>query len=316
LEEERKPLAPVVIFCYKRIDLLRRTVSALSENILAPDTHLYFFSDAPKLNADEEKVRQVRDYLNTVTGFAKITIVHSPTNKGLARSIIEGVTTVILNHDRIIVLEDDLITSRNFLSFMNDALSFYEMNDAIFSITGFTIPINIHKDNTDIYFTQRSSSWGWGTWKNRWINVKWDIPEYDNFKVCSKKRKAFNRMGSDLSYMLKKQQTGKIDSWAIRWCFYQFLNNKYSVHPMTSKVLNIGLEHLDASNTNERINRFTTILDNTNKVNFIFESNVRLDKNIIKKFIHPYSVYQRLSYKLLNFLLGLSHLKKTKSRIL
>jgi hypothetical protein len=291
-------LAPIVLFTYNRLDTLKLTIESLQKNYLANKSDLIIFSDCNKNNFDKLEVQNVRTYLKLIDGFKSVTVHESPINKGLANSIIGGITTVFETYDKVIVLEDDLVCSPNFLNFMNDSLNFYEDNPQIFSITGFSIPI---KTNSvfDEYFTQRSSSWGWATWKDRWGIIDWEVIDYNSFKKNKVQRTEFNKMGSDMASMLDRQMIGKINSWAIRWCYHQFKNKLYSVHPVESKIINIGFSS-EASNTKEKINRYKTKLDLTAKSNFNFSNETLLDSEIIKQFTKPYSLISRFKFKLLN----------------
>jgi hypothetical protein len=293
-------LSPICLFTYKRLDTLKQTIESLKNNIEANNSELFIFSDAPKSKQDEEKIYQVREYIKTIIGFKEITIIEREQNQGLAKSIIEGVTEVINQYEKVIVLEDDLITSPNFLSFMNSALDYYESNNRIFSIAGYTPPIK--NPNDDVYFILRASSWGWATWKNRWENIKWDLTsDYELFKKNKSQKKAFDRMGSDLCKMLHNQMTGKINSWAIRWCYNQFLVQQYTVFPTSSKVINIGTDSL-ATHTKDRFNRFATNVDDTCNIDFKFISDIQLDNYYLKQFLKQYAISTRIKYKVLNTL--------------
>jgi len=293
-------LAPIVLFTYKRLDTLIQTVEALQKNKLASDSDLIIFSDAAKTDNDKQDIAAVRDYLKSIAGFKTVTIYEAKRNKGLANSIIDGVTDVFKQYDGVIVLEDDLITSTNFLNYMNQALAFYENEEKVFSIAGFSTPIKDNDFNTDVYFTLRASSWGWATWKNKWKNIDWNVEDYYLFKNDKKRRIEFNQMGSDMSQMLDRQMNGSINSWAIRWCYHQFKNNLYSVHPLLSKVQNIGFNSEDASNTKEKYNRYETILDNSNRKKFTFSKEIKLRPEIINQFTRPFSFYSRIIYKIKN----------------
>lgn len=291
-------LAPVVVFCYKRLDTLRKTIEALKQNPEAGRTHLIIFSDGPKKEADHLSVAMVRDYINHLEGFRMITTYFSEVNKGLAKSIIEGVTLVFEKYDRVIVLEDDLLTSNNFLNYMNQSLDHYEFNNRIFSISGYTSIIK-NPDPSKVYFTRRASSWGWATWRNRWSSIDWEVKDYADFCIDAKARKAFNSMGSDLSGMLDKQMSGKINSWAIRWCYHQFKKDLYTVFPQVSRVRNIGFTP-EGTHTVDHFNRFDTLLDQSASTSFDFSDDVIIDKNIFRQFYSKYSVITRIRYRLLN----------------
>ena len=290
--------APILLFTYKRLETLKLTVTALQQNKLASESHLYIFSDAAKTAKDEIKVAEVRKYLKTISGFKNIHITEAEKNKGLANSIISGASKIINEYGKVIVLEDDLITAPNFLLFMNQCLDHYKYYSKVFSISGYTFPVKKSPEK-DVYFTKRGSSWGWGTWKERWVNVDWEVADYHNtFKNNWELKRAFNRMGSDLSSMLKSQMEGKLDSWAIRWCYYQFKNDLYTVYPTVSKVRNIGND-ASATHTTEYFDRFKTTLDQSKKENFILDYPY-LDTHILKSFLAHYSLFTRIKYKALN----------------
>jgi len=292
-------LAPIILFTYKRIDTLICTIEALKKNNLANKSDLFIFSDGFKNEADFENVNIVRAYLKTINGFNSIKIFESKTNLGLASSIINGVTKVFIDYNKVIVLEDDLLTSSNFLDFMNLALDYYE-NKNIFSISGYsTIIEGLY--SSDVYFTKRGSSWGWATWKNKWEIVDWDVKDYKKFKQSKNLKKEFNKMGSDMSLMLERQMLGKINSWAIRWCYAQFKLNLLTAFPATSKVENIGIGNKDATHTNGKKSRFSSKLDNSNRCDFSFTDNIILEKEIINQFTKPYSFQFRLYYKIVNY---------------
>lgn len=293
-------LAPIILFTYKRLDTLELTVDALKKNYLAKDSDLIIFSDAAKGEKDRMAVENVRMYLQTIEGFKSVQIHQANVNKGLANSIIDGVSEVFKTNDSVIVLEDDLVSSPNFLNYMNEALTFYRDNSKVFSIAGFSIPIR-KTATEDVFFTQRANSTGWATWQDRWEKIDWTVKAYETFKGDRQKRKQFNQMGSDMSSMLDKQMTGRLDSWAIRWCFHQFMNDLYSVHPFVSKIENVGFTP-DASNTKERFNRFKTNLDQGEKIEFTFSKEVKLDRKVIRQFIKPFTIVSRMKYKMLNLL--------------
>lgn len=292
-----KNLAPIVLFCYLRLDSLQETIKSLGNNKLSSQSDLIIYSDG--LNDDDidiNKIIIIRNYLKSIKGFRSIRIHESKTNLGLACSIINGVSSVLEEYDSCIVLEDDLTLSSNFLEFMNQGLDYYKNVDNVLSICGYSPPIN---STNDIYFTQRSSSWGWATWSNRWKEVDWECKGYDNFKCDLLKKIRFNRMGSDLSLMLKKQMNGQIDSWAIRFSFHQFNRNLYSVHPTISKVVNIGINEQFATNTRGNLKRFSTNLDKGDKSKFTFIRNPNMESKIIRQFRSPNSLFERLKDKIL-----------------
>jgi len=234
-------LAPVCLFTYNRLVETQKTLDALKSNFLALSSDLIVFSDGAKNKSAVESVNLVREYLKTVEGFKSVTVIERQENYGLAKSIISGVSEVIDKHGQIIVLEDDLVTSPNFLSYMNKSLDFYDKKSKIWSVSGFSFPMSYQPNyNFDVAFGVRASSWGWATWADRWDKVDWDVADYTSFIKDKKAQKEFKQGGSDLCKMLNDQMTGKINSWAIRFCYAQFKNKALDVYPVSSKIKNIG----------------------------------------------------------------------------
>lgn len=236
-----KKLAPIVLFTYNRLEETKQTLDNLKKCKLANKSNIYIYSDGAKTEDKKSEVLEIREFLSSITGFKNIELICSDTNKGLAKSIIKGVTEVLDRYGKVIVLEDDLIVSEDFLEYMNSSLETYENREDIWSISGYGPDINIpenYKEN--IYLTLRGCSWGWATWDNRWKDVDWEVRNFHSLKKNKVKINQFNISGNDMFKMLELQMMKKINSWAIRWCYSQFEMNKYTVYPVKSKVKNIG----------------------------------------------------------------------------
>jgi len=275
-------LAPIVLFVYNRPEHTRQTIEYLAKNKLVENSQLFIFSDGPKNEEDSEKIRLVREIIGNTTGFAGIEIKAREKNVGLANSVISGINDVLKLYERVIVLEDDMISSPYFIKYMNDLLEFYEKDKRIFSVTGYTFPIKIpERYSYDIYLSPRASSWGWGTWKNRWEGVDWEINDYVNFIQNKSMVKSFNRGGEDLTKMLINQKEGKIDSWSIIWSYNHFKNNAFCVYPVKSKIKNIGAD-LSGIHTS-KTNKFDVRLDTSdNPVDLV--KNIQPDEELLRKF--------------------------------
>jgi len=239
-------LAPIVLFVYNRSWHTQQTVEALQKNELAEKSDLFIFADGPK-TANDEKVNEVRKYIKTISGFKSVTISEKEKNCGLANSVISGVTEIINKFGKVIVVEDDLVTSRYFLKFMNEALDFFEKDKRIFSVSGYNysssvmqIPSSYKKD---IYLSYRHGSTGWATWIDRWHKVDWEVAYFAKILNNQKLQEAFNRGGTDMSGMLKAQMEGRIDSWAIRFDYSLFKNNCFNIRPIRSLVKHIGSDN-------------------------------------------------------------------------
>lgn len=286
-------LTPICIFTYNRLEETRQTIQALQANYLATQSELYVFSDGPKNEKAAPKIQAVRNYLATVSGFKKVEVVASEQNKGLAKSIISGVSKVLETYDAVIVVEDDLVTTPNFLDFMNQALCFYKTDTNVFSISGYTLNLpSLKHYHEDYYYGYRASSWGWGIWRDRWAPIDWEMKDYELFKKNKKAIKSFKRGGSDMPRMLENQMAGNIDSWAIRFCYHQFLNDLVTVFPTISKLKSIGFSE-EATHTSGT-KRFITPIDTELKREFKFDSFTHVNKKLVKEFASFFSVKNRI----------------------
>lgn len=238
--------APIALFAYKRVEKLQECLKALENNHGADDAIIYIFCDGPKKKDDIVEVQKVREYIYSYAKknrFKKIYVRESKINRGLANSIIGGVTEVVNKYGKVIVVEDDLVTTNDFLQYMNDALNFYENMKEYGSISAYTFPMKqLNNYPKDIYVTRKGECWGWGTWKDRWNEVDWSVNNFAEYYQDRKKRKAFDSIEYGLDKMLIMQMSGEIDSWAVRWCYHLFFHNLLTVYPKVSKTLNIGFD--------------------------------------------------------------------------
>jgi len=231
--------APIAIFAFNRPAHLRRTVEALRLNELAEQSEVFFFCDGPRRESDVARVQEVRAYLAGVSGFRSVTITAADRNLGLAGSIIRGVTEIVNRFGRVIVLEDDMVTSRHFLRYMNDGLERYEGHDSVASIHGYVYPLTQPLPET--FFLRGADCWGWATWARAWRTFE---PDGQRLLAELERRgliEEFDFNGSaGYSKMLRDQIAGKNDSWAVRWYASAFLAGRFTLYPGRSLVANIG----------------------------------------------------------------------------
>ncbi len=236
-------LAPVILFCFNRPKHTAATLDALKSCHFASETSLYVFSDGARNDEEASLVNEVRSVLHEVTGFKSVSICERNENMGLAKSIITGVTEVIQKHGKVIVLEDDLICAESFLENQNKMLDYFENHPQIFSTSGYCPPITYPTDFTDdLYLFPRTSSYGWGTWRDRWESTDWSMDGFNGFIQSKEKRRQFNQGGIDLTPMLLHQKIGKIDSWSIRFSFAASTQHRLCVYPRESMLQHIGAD--------------------------------------------------------------------------
>lgn len=240
--------APIVVFAYNRADKLADLFASLEKNADIDKMDLYIFVDVPdkKNKKDIRYNAEVQEYVNkysAISGaFRNISVEIAVDHKGLADSIISGVTKVINKYGKVIVLEDDLIVSNDFLDYMQRGLEYYKNDKRIWSIGAHCPSLNsLNTYKADVFMIPRAESLGWGTWLNRWNHMDWEVKSYDKFQNDFVGQMIFNLGGNDLSNALKKQMTDETyDSWAIRWSYQQFRERKYTILPKESRVVHCG----------------------------------------------------------------------------
>lgn len=232
--------APIALFVYNRVQHTRLTVEALAQNEYATKSDLFIYSDGPRSEADKEPVRKVREFVRRITGFKSVNVVEREQNLGLARSIINGVSDIVKRYGKIIVLEDDMITSPYFLKYMNEALDLYRDEERVISIHGYVYPAGRLPET---FFLKGADCWGWATWARGWA-----LFEPDGSKLYAELKHQrledyFDFHGTyPYARMLRDQIAGKNDSWAIRWYASALVHDKLTLYPGRSLVFNIGTD--------------------------------------------------------------------------
>jgi hypothetical protein len=236
--------APIALFVYNRPEHTKRTLESLRQNRMAPASELFIYADGPKPGCSAEalaKIKEVRRIIREEPWCGKVHIVESETNKGLSHSILSGASEILDKFGKAIVLEDDMVTSAWFLSFMNDSLQLYEHEEQVACISGYSYPLP--EPLPDTYFIRGADCWGWATWKRAWDTFERDgvrnLRELEQKKLA----KTFEFEGTfPYMQMLRDQIEGRNDSWAIRWYASAFLANQLTLYPGKSFVENIGAD--------------------------------------------------------------------------
>ncbi len=246
-----KNLAPIVLFVYNRPLHSRKTLTALKLNQLASESVLYVFCDGPKENATQEllkNIEEVRELVHAEKWCKEVQVIESKTNRGLADSIIYGVTEVVEKYGRVIVLEDDLVTSPYFLNYMNDALDFYENTERVMHVSGYMFP---HKEALpETFFYNVPMCWGWGTWHRAWKYFNEDEKFLYEYFEENKLWDNFNKFGGKyLHKQLESNYLGKLKTWFVKWHAVNIIQNGLTVFPHQSLVQNVGFDEMGTNCT-------------------------------------------------------------------
>ena len=232
-------LAPIVIFTYNRPKNLSELLNSLQDNDLANNSIVYFFVDFPKNIKDKNANDEVLKIVNRSWKFKEKYIVLRKENLGIRDNIVDGVSTILKNYEKIIVLEEDLVVGKYFLEFMNTALTKFKNQSNVWHISGYNYKVNNPFGNSS-FLTKHMSCWGWGTWRENWLCL--DKNMLNNINIEQIKEFNFNNLIKSNYEQLHSNQVGKIKTWAIFWQQTIFLNKGYCLMPTRSLVVNTGFE--------------------------------------------------------------------------
>ncbi|MDQ6814432.1 MAG: hypothetical protein M3040_11890 [Bacteroidota bacterium] len=301
------------VFCYKRAAKLKASMEALLKNRECQDMDIVFFCDGHKGEKDYQGVLETREFIDSLKGFKNIYKHYRARNISTGPNFKLGITWLCDNYKQFIVVEDDLVVTPNYITYLLQSLKFYEHEKSVFCVTGFCFPINIKDYDYDTIIYKRFCSYGWASWSDRVKNVKWDKEELINIiNTSSGFKKRLNEEGRDLYRMVKKQINGTISTWDIQMQVHVSEHQLKVVYPVISKAYNIGFDN-ESTNT-FGIDYLKTTLDDGTKRTFNFCSVSVIDQNLEKELKKPYGLKALAYRKIINTVIKYS--KKIKSAAL
>ena len=236
--------ACIVLFCFNRPNLLKQTLECLMCNAEAEQSDIIIYCDGPRNSSDYELVNATRNVAYAAKGFKSIKVVEREKNLGCSESIISGCNEAFVDHEMLIIVEDDILLSSYTLNFLNKCLKKYVNEFSVFNISAWSHPpsmLLIDSDYPyDAYFVPRTNVSCMATWRDRWKYIDWGVSDYSFFSRNRYLEKSFNRGGDDMSSMLAEQMKNGLDSWAIRMDYARFKHGCVGLNPVFSYCSNIG----------------------------------------------------------------------------
>lgn len=229
---------PFAIFAFRRPDHLRALLASVEKCRRLEECAITIFCDGPRGADDAEAVEAARVVAREWASAHGAQVVERAENLGLARSIVTATTNLVNAHGRVIVVEDDMILSAEFLDFMLTGLDRYENDERALQITGFQFAIE-PLPKPDAFFIPLASTWGWATWRRAWQRFRWE-PENLALLDDPAAHSRFNLEGAyPYSTLLKDRLEGRNDSWGILWYWTVFQSGGLVLFPRESLV-NVG----------------------------------------------------------------------------
>ena len=297
-------LAPIVLFVYNRPVHTLKLLESLRRCTLSNQSRLIVYADGPKQNASETDIKniiEVRRLILDEKWCMGVQLITKEYNLGLADSIVNGVTEVLNHHDKIIVLEDDLILAPGFLNYMNDALNIYDEDEKVMHISGYMYPVKIKLPET--FFMNSTSCWGWATWKRAWKYYNLSATELLQQLNASGRLNEYSFNNASPFYRhLEDNVSGKIKTWAIKWNTSVFLQHGFCLHPRLSLVRNTGNDE-SGTHGSEPVFNNQKIIDSIEIKKIPLIENVEARKSLEIFYFHlrrKKSIFDRLLRRLFN----------------
>lgn len=273
----------VILFIYNRPEHTAKVLEGLQKNRVE---RLYVFADGPRAEKDRELVMHTRKLIDGIT-WCEVEKHYSEVNKGLAASVIAGVSKVFdLGYKTVTVLEDDCVPNEGYIGFMREAFRFYESHEDVMHVSGFGLPIKKYTQ-ADVYLTPYPCSWGWGTWAKYWRSCDFNkTTEYERLLSNEEEIRKFNYAGEAFSAFLRMQLDRKVNSWLIRWYYHIYSNNGKCVWCYDSMIENKGFDGTGVHKVSfDRFNQKKTGIPETSKTSgFIFEYQRVYNPPLIREF--------------------------------
>ncbi len=240
MSERSVPLAPIALFVYNRAAHTRRALESLLASPEVANSPVTVYCDGPRSDEDVELVEETRSVVRELAP-RRAHIVKQEKNRGVANSIIAGVEEQCELHERVIVVEDDLVLSPAALRFLNTALQRYEHAERVMHLAAYMFPVS--RPLPEAFFYREATCWGWATWARAWRLFEPNPAVIQEFVTSRSLVREFNVRDSMYFWeMLRQQGEGRIDSWAICWYGSMFMHRGLALHPGHSLVKNEGFD--------------------------------------------------------------------------
>ena len=307
--------SPIALFVYNRLQHTKKVIEAIKKNHISQRSTIYVFSDFSDVEFEKNKIKKIRNYLNNLNGFKKIIIVQRKYNLGTSNNIVLGLNQIFKKHDKCIIIEDDIIISKNFLYQMNYFLEKFNKITNIASIEGYMYPVKFKKSIPDYFFLKGTGCWGWATWKDRWSHFEKNSEKLIN-EFTEEDIKNFNLDNTESFWsQVIDNHSGRINTWAIFWYATIFKNKGLCMNPFYSYVKNIGF---DGSGTHKNFNKIfqdSQVLNNYGefKPQINTEENLLAVEKIRKYYLDNTNNFKKFIKLLIAFLFGKKLLRRLEA---
>lgn len=277
-----------LLLVYDRPVHLTKVLNGLRENTERTDA-LIIRQDGLADTGNKERWNETNTLINEFD-YPDKEIQVGDYNVGLATSVITGVTKILAIFDAVIVIEDDCVPAPNFIRYMKQCLDHYKKEKKVYSVGGYAWPIKIEQNkNEDIYFSGRISSWGWGTWKDRWKQFEVDDKIYRRLAFSKEGSACLAQWANDAYNIAIGNVVGSTDSWGIYWALKVIEMNGVCISPYKSLIQNVGNDGTGVHSA--PTDKYSVILSDENKGNYVFPDYITIHEDVKRGFNDLYGGY-------------------------
>lgn len=313
---------PVALIFFNRPEVLVQVFECVRKT---RPSKLFLIQDGARTNKpyDVENVKRCREICENVDWECEVYRDFSDINLGCGKRIFTGLTNAFKVVDRLVIVEDDIVYSDDFLPFCAELLEKYKDDQRIDHISGMNHFGDYEPCKDSYFFSRGGAIWGWATWKRVWDTLDWNLDIADNNYIFETLRKnmypyKYGQFIANKARNIRKMiMEGKSPSfWSFHLLYYSYLENRINIVPKYNLISNIGLT-VEAAHTGCSYERLT---NNQKKLyyskqykmpfplthpKYVFED--RYYKFIQDEMMHPTgmhaireyveSIYRKLRYK-------------------
>lgn len=251
---------PVAIIFFNRPDTLKRVFEAVRA---VKPTKLFLIQDGAREGnkTDLTKIEECRKVVSNIDWNCDVVRDYSDINLGCGRRMFTGITNAFNIVDRLIIIEDDIVVSKDFFVFCEELLKKYKNDTRIHRISGMCHMGEYKLSPYSYAFTNISSCWGWATWKRSWNDMNYEMVFLDDEYTmrCFRKNYRYKKDSKELYKTgIRRRKIlkngGKLSAWTYQFSMGGRINNKLDISPCKNMITCIGLTE-DSGHASGSINK-------------------------------------------------------------
>lgn len=264
----------IVIIAYNRTQSLQRLLTMVADGVYYSEVDLIISID----KSNNEEVLLLADSFDWQHGEKRI-IAHEK-NLGLKKHILSS-GDLTKEYDAVVMLEDDLLVSKDFYQYAKKAINYYQHEPRVAGVSLYSCQITESSlsrfeaidTKEDTYFMSLPSSWGQAWTAKQWTEFKQWLETWD---------KKFKHIPTYIQYW-------STHSWKKIFTEYLLEQNKYFVYPKSSYTTNPGEI---GTNYNSKIEFYKTPLSLMKEYismadlghgAMVYDASFEIHSNILKK---------------------------------